>query len=190
MSGSNTPSRADRRARAQGYVGWNVDPYMGLNAAALSNQEVQAVGLWLPFGVPISNILLNVTTAGVGTVPTGFFVGIGNSTKMLRQSINLNNAGSLQATGLAKYALTAAYTPTPTDSPTGWFYITILQNAAFGTTNVQFARTGGIQVPVAGAKITAGRAGTAQTALPANGATYSTALAAAGGQNWVVAAMP
>lgn len=177
-------------ARAMGYVNWNVNPAVGLAAAALANQEVNVTAIWLPFGVPCGNIILNVSTAGVGTTPTGFFVGIGNSTKMLAQSANLNASGNLTATGIAKYALSAAYKPVPSDSASGLFYVVILQNAPFGTTNVQFARTGGIQVQPAGFQIMAGRAGVTQSVLPANGATYSTAMAAAGGQNWVVGVAP
>lgn len=188
---SNLPSRADPRGRALGYANWSGDPAYYAAAAAAANQEVQAKSIWLPFGVPVSKIILRTTTAGAGTAPTGFFVGIGNATKMLAQSANLNNSAALTNTaGLQVFALSAAYTPNPTDSPSGLFYVVFLQNGAFGTTNVQFGRSGGIFVPPAGIGIDAGRAGTAQSALAANGNAYSSALAAAGGQDWFVGCAP
>lgn len=189
-AGANIFSRADPRARGLGYVNWSGDPANYRAAAAAANQEVEAKSIWLPFGVPVGNIVLSVSTAGSGTVPTGFFVAIGNGTKILAQSSNLNSSGSLTATGLQKFALSATYKPAPADSETGVFYVIILQNAAFSVTNVQFARTGGILAPPTGGAVDAGRAGTAQTALPATGSVYSSALAAAGGQDWFVGCMP
>lgn len=181
--------------RLLGFIACNGAPGTFTSAAAAANKEVQAVAVALPFGEPIGNIVLQISTAGSGATPTGFFVGIGNLTVMKAQSGNLNASTSLTTLGLQSFALSASYTPIPADTTVhelgfGLFYIVFLQDGAFGGTNVQFARTGGISAVSTGIQIIAGRAGTTQTALATNGSAYSSALAAAGGQNWFVGTRP
>jgi hypothetical protein len=128
--------------------------------------------------------VLQTLTAGAGTVPTGFFVGLASPTKMVAQSGNLNNDAGLTTVGNNPFALSAAYTPLPADSPTGLFYVVVLQNGAFGTTNVALGRAAGSSQAtkqIGFGKALAGTAGVGQTALPANGAAVTIT---AGGIAW------
>lgn len=175
----STPT-VDPLAVALGYKAWTFNTMVNGSGLAMANQEIDAMAIWIPPGTVITNILLNIQIAGSGTVPTGFFVGLASPTKMVAQSGNLASSASLTTLGIQAFPLSASYTTNPTDSPTGLYYIVILQNGVFSVTNVTIVRTlavigYGLVTPLWGVL------GTAQTALPANGAaiTFTGAGAAA-----------
>lgn len=168
----NVASQTDPLATALGYKGWTFNTQVNGAGLALTSQEIDAYAIWLPHGAVISNVLLNVQTAGSGVAPTGFFAGLASPTAMVAQSANLASSSSLTTLGIQAFPLSSPYTTNPTDSPTGLYYVVLLQNGAFTVTNVAIART----VTVIGYGLNHplwGVLGTAQTALPANGAAIS-----------------
>lgn len=179
-------SAADPLAVALGYV--NCSPGFlnpGSNSAPTS-QTIFATGIYLPFSKTITSVVVNVVVAGVGTSPTGFFAGVASPAKMLAQSANIIGGGSegqLKAIGTAVFPLSAAYVPTAADSPSGLFYLVVLLNGSYASTNVQFGKaavgTGvGTGAALSGQSPWFATLGTGQTALPANTAaiTLSTSV--------------
>lgn len=97
------------------------------------SQTVYALPQGLKQGQVVTNIVLNVITAGAGTVPTSIFVGLCDSTgARVAVSANLKSSVIWTATGYAVAPLTPAYT-VPAD---GLYYAEFLQDttAAWGTT--------------------------------------------------------
>ena len=171
---SPSTGQADPTALAAGYKGWTWFPYAATTGTSLTSQKIYAMGIALNAGAVINNVVLQVITSGVGTTPTGFFVGICNATTMLAQSGNLNANAGLTTQGQMAFPLSAAYT-VPTS---GLYFAVFLQNGAFGTTNVAFGRFSfnlsgaGVAIGTTGVDLMA-NIGTSQTALPANNATVT-----------------
>lgn len=168
-----TRPSVDPLAVSLGYV--NVGPgyFSATTTGAPSTQLIYAGGIWLPPNKVCTNIHLHVITAATGTAPTGFFVGLASGTKMLAQSSNLAASAQLTAVGTATLALSAPYTSNLVDSANGNYYIVVLMNGTFGTTNVQFGRAAfaaGNGAGLSGQSPFFGGLGSGQTALAANGA--------------------
>lgn len=168
----------DPIAPAFGLINYNFNPTISGASTALTSQRIDAVALYIPLGKTVTNINLIVEVAGTSTAPTGFFVGLatptaalGGTGKMVAQSNNLSASGSLTATGLNAFALNATYTANASDSSNGFYYVVILQNGAFGGTNVTFERGNGTNNGFGTATTNGffGNIGTGQTALAANG---------------------
>lgn len=167
---------AEPLAVAAGYKNWTGTPQSyGTTAAAAVSGQVYITALWLPFGVVITNIVFGVAIAAAGTNPTGFFVGLAGPTgTMLAQSNNLNAAGGPTTTGPIAMALSGTYTTASGDSSTGLFFLVLLQNGSWGTTQPTFLV--GSPTPVAASKaiganpiLSGAGVTTGQTALQANG---------------------
>lgn len=165
-------------AVALGYVSWNYHYPASPATAVAATQIVYAASLYLPPGRTVTNINLQVLVAGASTSPTSFFVGLCSPTTMLAQSANIIGGASeaqLKAIGTATLPLGSPYIVNTTDSATGLYYVTILQNGAYGTP-VQFGRISGVSgagAALSGSTPIFGTLGTGQTALPANGATIT-----------------
>jgi hypothetical protein len=183
---TNQASREDPVAAGLGYINWTWNPAIGGSATALTSQRIDVAAIYLPPNVSVSNIYLNVIVAGTSTAPTGFFVGLASATKMLAQSANLAASASLTATGAKAFALSGSYTTSLTDSANGLYYVVLLQNGAFGGTNVTFHRGNASTSGFALSYPIFGNVGTSQTALPANGAAVT--ISAAAGLGWFAAA--
>jgi hypothetical protein len=172
---TSRPQQQDPAAVGLGYVNYNSAPGLHGSATALTSGVVYLVSLFLPYGYLVTNVVLQSTVAAAGTNPTGFFVGLaGPSGVMVAQSANVAANAALQATGPVALPLSATYTPGVADSTTGLFYVVVLLNGSWGTTQPTFLRTSGVAATAKplgsnpqpfGTGIT-----TAQTALPANGA--------------------
>jgi Pectate lyase superfamily protein len=182
VPGGVTP--ADPLAVAMGYKSWNWNSATTGAGNALTSQRIDVAAVYIPHGTVVTNVVLDVIVAAAGTAPTGFFVGLCTTAKMVRQSGNLNNSALLTSTGTKQFALTSTYVSNPTDSPTGLYFVCMLQNGAFGTTNPTFLR-GNASTP--GTSITGatfGNIGTGQTVLPANEAAVT--ISSAAGLGWHV----
>jgi hypothetical protein len=128
--------QVDQLAVALGYVNWNMPIGSAAGGAVgYTSGVVYVVGMFIPLGSTVTNVVLLVNTAAAGTAPTGFFVGLAGPTgTMVAQSNNLAAAGGPLAVGPNAMALSATYTASPSDSTTGFFYVAILQNGSWGTT--------------------------------------------------------
>jgi hypothetical protein len=165
-------SQVDPLATALGYTGWSSDPGDIANSAAPSTQVIYATAMYLPPGKVITNIRMAVIIAGAGTAPTGAFVGICSPTTMLAQSANQKDSAQFTAIGEAVLPLSATYTTSLTDSPTGLYYGVLLVNGTWASTNVAFGKKGTLSAGngVGPSGKFYGTLGTSQTALPANAA--------------------
>jgi hypothetical protein len=171
-------------AKALGYINWNFGPSMAQGGSATTSQRGDVVALWLPHSTVITNVCLTVTTAGAGTAPTGFYVGLATAAKIVAQSANLNASALLTSTGTKQFALSSTYTTNTTDSASGLYYVLILQNGAFATTPVQFLRGNAATIPGGVSNPAFGNIGTALTTPPANGTAITIATTA--GIGWQV----
>jgi hypothetical protein len=162
---------------------WNYRPIITANSAPASG-TIYALATPFYAGDIISTIWLNVQVAGAGTAPTGFFVGVADSSRnMLAQSNNLNASSSLTATAHQQFALNASWT-VPTD---GMYYVVILENGSWGTTQMALGRGGSIGAAF-GTNFEFATAGTGQTALPANGSALPSAYSSTGALGFFAAA--
>lgn len=163
----------DPAAVALGLINWNT-PWGNLtNTTTVTSGTIFVSGLWLPFGVPVGHVSTLLETAAAGTAITAGYMGLCAPTKMVAQSASLGTAAASYPAGPLFAALTAQYTPVPADSATGFFYVVMLLNGTFGTTQPTVAR-GNVNAPSAanpagGSLLQYGTAGTAQTVLPSNG---------------------
>lgn len=156
-----------------GLKAWNFHPLAASGNIALVSQTIYAVALGLRTGQVINKIVLGAITAAAGTAPTGMFVGLANSTgKMLAQSGNLAASTvwttDVTAGKLCQASLSAAYT-IPSD---GIYYVVLLKDGAWGTTQPTFFKGSGNQWQSGSVYFTT-CCGTGQTALPANGSSLT-----------------
>lgn len=160
----------DPLALALGLQTWGGYPSR-LTQSALTSQTIYAMAVSLCAGQVVSSVVLWNQVAASGTSPTGFFVGLADSTgKMLVQSSNLNASTELTAVKDSQLALASSYTV----PATGIYYVVILQNGTWGTTNAQLGNHGGSAgVTPNGTAFLYATGGTGQTALPANGSSLT-----------------
>ena len=190
-AGNATPVNgavADQLAVAAGFKGWVAHPLTtGNNSSALTSQSVAATGIWIPAGTVVANVVLGVSTAAGGAAPTGFYVGIAKPDgTMLAQSSNLNGSSSLTTRGYQSFPLASAYTARSTDSATGFYYIVVLQNGTFGTTQPTFLLFATATAHAQGGYGTGPRligAQSGRATLPANGSALT--LSNTGAAWWV-----
>lgn len=180
----------DPLAMALGYKAWNGNSANVAGNSSPTSQRADVVAVYIPPSTPISNIVLQVETAGVGTPPTAFQVGLvsaqpAGQVKIVAQSANLAASAALTTTGAQSFPLSAPYVTNPNDSLHGLYYVVIFQNGAFGTTNVQFSRGNGSNSGYGiGGRPTFGNIGTGLAALPANGT--AVVLSDGAGLGWYV----
>jgi hypothetical protein len=162
----------DPLAQAAGLVNWNGNPASIVNASSLTSQTVYLMALYLPPGKLITNIVLIGTLQSSGSIPTGYFLGLASdSGVMLRQTPNLTAAGAV-VLGPIAYGLTATYTTSPSDSPSGLYFVVALINGTWGTQVPTFLRgsaQGGAAFPFNTGLRMFATGVTARTVLPANG---------------------
>jgi hypothetical protein len=91
-------------------------------------------------GDVLTNMLANVTTAGVGTTPTLIRQGVADSTGKVLAVTATSQASAVWTTGnaVASVALTAPLT-LPSD---GLYYLCMIEVGAFGTTPMQLRKIG------------------------------------------------
>lgn len=135
-SPSTAVSLVDPLAVATGHLNWNYTPVLSTSTVALGGNAILAQSIYLAPSTVITGMVLRVTTAAAGTKPTGFFVGLATPAKMVAQSNDLSGAAGvpLAATGPTKLAFNATYTTNAVDSPLGIYYVCVLQNGSWGTT--------------------------------------------------------
>lgn len=180
----------DPLAVSLGLANWNANWCAASGQAAPTSQTIYAAAIWLPFGRAITKTSMLCGVAAAGTAITGGFMGLCSPTNMIAQSANIGTASSAYPIGplVAPFAgSVTSYIPNPTDSPTGLYYVMLLLNGTFGSTQPQFQRgpnTNGIGgSPSGSGSIAFGTAGTGQSALPSNAAAVTLTAGAVG---WVV----
>lgn len=180
-------------ANAFGLLTCNFNPTIAGGTTNPTTQRMDAIALYIPPGQTITNIYLTVQTAASGTVPAGFFVGIASPTValggtglMLAQSANLASSASLTTAGIQAFPLSTPYATKTTDSSKGFYYICLLENGAFGTTNVAFHRGNGTNpgLGTAGTNGWFGNIGTGLATPPANGSAVT--FSSGAGLGWWV----
>jgi hypothetical protein len=171
-------------AIATGLLAFNFNPAATGTGSSPTSQRGDVAAIYLPPGIKITNVVLNVITAGSGTAPTGFFVAICSPTKMLAQSADLHASASLTTLGSQNFALSAPYVTNATDSPSGIYYVMLLENGAFATTNVAFLRGNASTTGSGPTRPFFGNIGTALATPPANGTAVSVGTGA--GLGWFV----
>lgn len=159
-------------SRAFGLKTWNYDILSAGANTAPTSQTIYATPIYIPAGKVITNVVLGVSTAASGTSPAHFYVGLASPSKVVAQSNNLNASTSLTTAGMQNFALASTYTTNTTDSSSGLYYVLLLQDGAFGTTNPTFANTvaqANLSKAYGAGAVLCGTTATAQTALPTNG---------------------
>lgn len=174
---------ADPLAVALGYAAWNFNPTSSSASAATASQTIYAMGIWLPPGITVTGVVLPVITAAAGTKPTAFYAGLCTATKMVAQSADVSGASGVPfaAAGLNQIAFSSTYTTNPTDSATGLYYVCVLQNGSWGTTQPAFERgsTGVVLGALTGKNPLIGSLGTGQATFASNGSAVTVGSAAA-----------
>lgn len=109
----------------------------------LATQVVYGALMGCRAGVAITGVTMATTAAGVGTAPTTFKIGIADSSgNILAVSANeASNAKLTTANSVFGLAFTAPYTPATNMA----LRAIVLEDGAFGTTAVQFARGASLQ---------------------------------------------
>lgn len=153
---------------------------MGSTATAtqtigVSTGVVEMVPVWLPAGMPITNLnWITGTTAAVG--PTHWWLGLANSSRVQVASTADQLTAAIGASSLITKALTSVYTTTYT----GLYYALLSV-----TTSTTQPTSTGLPVPIASMNIptpvVAGASATVQSTPGTNGTTTYAAPAAAGG---------
>lgn len=123
-------------AKGQGFVSWAWDPACNNTGLAGVGGDIEATLVGLVAGDVITNILLAVTAASVGSAPTTVRVGIADTTgKILAVSANVGGAGGVyNATGPFPIALSNQYT-VPT---TGAYYLCKIASSTWGSGQPSF----------------------------------------------------
>lgn len=142
-------------------------PYINAVGQAPATQTVHYGLLGLRAGDVVTNIVVSVNTAAVGTDPTSIYAGLYTAAgARVALTANLAASTTWDTQGQKELALTAAYT-VPAD---GGYYCAFLIDGVFGTTNVALHRAGSNAVmsgAVPGGVAPHG-AQAAQTSLPAS----------------------
>jgi hypothetical protein len=126
--------RSAQMVSSFGYAGETFLPNFGNTQVAPTSQSLYGCGIFLHAGEIITNLYVNVSTAGAGTTPTTIRMGIMNSSRVVQAvTADVHADSKWTSTGVKQFALTAPWT-VPTD---GIYYILFLQNGAFGTTAMQ-----------------------------------------------------
>lgn len=187
-----TSHAPDQLATALGLVNWNQNWTAFGNNFAPTSGTIYATAIWLPFGVSVGHVSMACSVAASGTAITAGYLGLCSPTKMVAQTNTLGSAASSYPISPLVGALTTIYTPSAADSATGLYYVLLLLNGTFGTTQPQFLRgaSNGASVSpmVSGGNPLAGNIGIGQTVLPANGA--SVAVSFSSGASFAVACIP
>lgn len=176
----------DPLAQALGLISWSYEPQVAAVQLAPTSQTIFFSSVWLPAGVAVGNLVFGVTVAAVAPTPTSVVVGIADSAGvMVAQSGELKASTKWLALGFAKVPLAASYSP-PT---AGYYRLLFLQNGTFTTplqlTNRTIATVGATKGDLSFEPW--GTAGTAATALPANGSSLSS-IALNSQEIWMAAA--
>lgn len=172
-----------------GVADWNMPPFVATSNFSPTSQTIYAVVVPTIAGKTYTGIELFVSTAGSGTAPSGFFVGLatlaatGSKGTMLAQSSDLHSSASLTTVSAQRFPFSAAYTETVSSAR----YAVVLKNGAFASTDVAFAHTSGPSghAGIEGFGLNA-ICGTSQTALPSNGSQLPAAFSESGSHGiWV-----
>lgn len=171
-----------------GLLSMNYNPGNIASNSALTSQVIYAAMVPVRAGVTYTGVKLVVGQAASGAAPTSFFVGLASNANlaspgtMLAQSSNLKDSASLTTAGAQSFAFSATYT----ESASGLRAVILLQDGAFGGTNVQFGRCSPAAFGSAnGSQPLFATAGTGQTALPANAAALGNYSASSVISMWV-----
>jgi hypothetical protein len=166
-----------------GFKSWAFDWGMTSGATAPTAGTIYLRAIPLRAGQKISKVDWITSQQGVGTAPTHIYTGYCDSTgKMLAQSADLGASSIWTAGALIVQAPLSAEWTVPAD---GIYYAVILQVGSWGTTQMTLAK--GVSGAAAGGlgPLPYPTAGTAKTALPANGESLSTPLVTNGLNYWV-----
>jgi len=174
-SGAQGPF-VDPLATALGLVNWNFNFQTNITQTTPTSQTIYASGIWLPFGKSVGHVIMGVAQAASGTAITAGYMGLASPTAIIAQTASLGSTSAAYPSGYLSGALTAPYVPNATDSPLGLYYVLLLLNGTFGTTQPGFLRgngnTGLVVNPATNSSATnllSATVGTGQATLPANG---------------------
>lgn len=175
---------ADPLMTSMGLLSWSQTPH-GINAAQTPvSQTLYGIALPTYAGVRYTGVKLNIGTAGVGTLPTSFFVGLATQVNlssignMLAQSADQSASAALTSGGQGSFPFTSVYQETAS----GMRIVLFTINGAFGTTNVTLSRGTSGNTWNQGSTNPAFvvTAGSAVTALAANGSPLASAYSGTG----------
>lgn len=161
----------------QGLIAWSIAPYDVNGQIQPTGGVIQLIKVLLRSAATITNVIVNVATAGATLTSSQCFAGVFDFTGA-RQGVTADQSTTWNSTGLKTMALT-----TPYSAPAGSYWVALVSN---GTTQPQFS--GGTATPALSASFvnvgaTASTArfattGTAQTTLPSSITPSGNALAA------------
>jgi hypothetical protein len=128
---------------------WNLYAATAGGLVNPNTQQLYGTLIGLLTGDVVNKIFFQVGAAASGTPPTGLFLVLYNKTgTLLAQSANLAGNAAFASVGLQSGNLSSPFTVTSTDA----YYLGLLENGAYGTTNPSFvssSQTGG-SVSIAG----------------------------------------
>lgn len=162
-----------------GLLAWNYDIGLAGNAAAPSNNVVNLIRINIRQAISVTNVILGVTTAGVGLTSGQNFAGIYNSSGTLIGT-TADQSGNWNSAGLKTMALTGG----PFALAAGTFiWVAVVTN--FATSGPLFPRSCSLNqnIPNAGFTVSTARwatNGTATTALANSITPSSNVLAGVG----------
>lgn len=163
------PVRPDRSSiflAGLGLTNATTRPSAVTSSSAPATGVVYGTSLGARAGDIVTNIGVQVVTAGAGTTPTLVRFGTADSTgKILAVTADVHASAGLTTQGIQTFALTAPLTI----STSGLYYLVMLQVGSWGTTQMQLGRTSsgsGVGVGVSGGAFVS-FAWTGQADLPA-----------------------
>jgi hypothetical protein len=131
-----SPNRQIQRNIAAGFIDQTWDIFGAASSSgsssAPSTQSVYGTLAGLVAGDVITNVFVSVSVLGVGTAPTGIYLGLFSKAGVLLASTS-NVAASTNwttTTEIVKFTFTTPYTVPASDG----YYFAFLQNGAWGTT--------------------------------------------------------
>lgn len=171
QSNATLKSRREVAISAAGLITCNFNLELATNTLAPATGNTYGMVVGLLAGDVVTNLCFAVSTAGVGTAPTLFRVGLANPAgTVVAVTADIHASSVLTTLGIAQVPLTAPYTV----PAAGGYRIVILKVGAFATTDVVLARAPALPAAAMSAAIGSGirtvaTYGTSQPDLPTVG---------------------
>jgi hypothetical protein len=120
-----------------GLIAWSVDPLSATSGSALTSGTGKTVLLYVPYATTITNILLEITTAGTSLTAGQSFAALYDvNGNLLRQTVD--QSAAFASTGTKTMALATSYAMTAPG------LVKVMIWSVFGGTAPQYARAGSI----------------------------------------------
>jgi hypothetical protein len=163
-----------------GLIAWSIDPASATAASAFVSGAGKTALLYVPYATPITNILLEITTAGTSLTAGQSFAALYNAdgTTLLGQTVDQSTA--FASTGTKTMPLATPYVMTAPGLVKVMFW------SVFGGTAPQYARVGAVNASTA----VFGRTSTPYRTSTANTGLTTTAPASMGAETTSSVAVP